>query len=1005
MAMHLASTGDASGALQALFDPWSLPPSMQTEFAEADLPEWTRRTGEDDRGLFHALKRIGTNPLVLAGLFASVVWPVASPTQVRGALGMVRDYGRRIRLARWTSGAGELFRTRAGEMTLAGNMIQEINQRLERDRMRFYPEFRKVYSEFFGNRPAPAESVFRVAAKLGGLDRAGASEWVKLERMTGYRDVGLRPIVLNEGEQALYQAFDKVRQAYYDEVVSKLSISERTKLESSFRTRGVFTSAPPAGTVDTYYPHYLHVDVRAVRERVMSLFREGQVEEALALANPYNPRLATTEDIERFLDRGLIMRVPKSLRPRDMVMLPAPDQLALLGDAVKPGTLEALRVAQERRTRAPAAALPAVAVYSLDANRTFAEYIHSMDRFKHYALSGLGERLEGELVEKVLTEKGGTRRIPGPLARQNPMLAQYLRETVLPALKGSMNTEEYLRAVDWESTKIGYAQALDRLQRKNPLLQRGPGQKIVNWMVEGLLTPSHFKPRDMERLAGSYLYLSTLGGNLSSSFNNLMQTVATTGPRLGWSNTLEGLWNRIQKGMKYTRLRMEGAVHDEAFRRAFPEFFAAGLDRPDWHTDAFRRAIDQNYTALSKTARKVSNGYQWLSHKLMLPFTAAEENNWHIAFESGLVAARKAGLATDDAVRYARQMTEATQFLAGPLSVPAALSGWRGWKRFPRMFTQYPLRLAGLYGNALARGIRGLMPGGTAAMRSELGVLGRAAVGGYTAYELGRELFDVDISRSLAWQGLPLPQQGGPMGAFPFASPFFTGIQALGQAATGDYSGLRKMTPLAVPAGVPLARIGALASPRVARFLGRQYADYDHPEPDGRIPVMTDRGQLVGLFTPQQLVLRGLGFRPSSALEEQEALGYLKQQGETIRALRNQVQEGWVANDWRRVQDAERQWERMFPGVAFPIKPSDVQAIQNRRMMLRSETMLRQLPPEVRGQFGGILSLSLANRAPMYLTGERPRPSEQLQEQLSELRALRGQPWSEALGIDTGQEE
>ncbi|MFQ5473121.1 MAG: hypothetical protein ACE5FA_09585, partial [Dehalococcoidia bacterium] len=344
------------------------------------------------------------------------------------------------------------------------------------------------------------------------------------------------------------------------------------------------------------------------------------------------------------------------------------------------------------------------------------------------------------------------------------------------------------------------------------------------------------------------------------------------------------------------------------------------------------------------------------------PFQAVETWNRMVAFETGMIAAARAGVTGAGRLNFARMVVGETQFLAGAMMRPLAVA------QAPpalRMFTQFPLRMANLYGNKF----RQLFNADPQVRAEAVGFLARAGLMARGATEVIRETTaglgaEIDPSGGLIPEGFPLPQMGTPFSPFPLVPPPISMAgSALIDMAEGQFEATKYTWPLGVPAGLGLTRFAAtMGVDPLAEATKKKYADWNDRLDDGRVAMYTPQGQKIGYFTPWQVTLTALGFKVGDIAAEQEATAYVVKQRDIFRQFREELREAYAANnmtEFRRVADRFR---RLYPNAPLMFKPSDVRAVKRRHMMTRLRVVLESAPVELRE--------SLQMMAPMGVMGE-----------------------------------
>jgi hypothetical protein len=314
---------------------------------------------------------------------------------------------------------------------------------------------------------------------------------------------------------------------------------------------------------------------------------------------------------------------------------------------------------------------------------------------------------------------------------------------------------------------------------------------------------------------------------------------------------------------------------------------------------------------------------------------------------------------------FARRITEITQFLGGPANAPSMI---KEWNPLLRQFLQFPMRTLGFTAGAATELGSGSQAG---ALGRNWGTLGRMLLTSGAAYEVGQDVVGQDWSHGLLFGALPVPSARGPLGALPLVPPAVgIGAAAIQDIVTGKFEESRHTLPLLVPGGLAAAKVSGLLSPEISTFLGRGYADYDKKLPDGRVPVYTKDGSLRGYQTPSALWLETLGVMGGdpTGQREKELTQYFLSQRDRIRGFRKQYVDALMLNDNRKASEVKRTYEQAYPGQGgLVVRPSELEAAQVRSNVTRLEKLMMTLPPEVRGQFGEVISMTLMEQTEKFM--------------------------------------
>lgn len=935
LALYHLAQGDVGTARQAMTDPYSVPYWKQRSAQRGLRAVLTGKTQEEQLkekpGIVGTIENIVTDPIFLFGAALLFVKPFGKDAVAR-FMQESSDYTRTLGIiGRKIAPRSEVLKDSAGRWTKLGKQLLAVKDDVEVRQARLYDIVGSAYSEYerrTGGPPTPEVSVRVQAALEQPWNPASPaySQWERLRRWTR-SNIGFRPIRLTPDEQVLFKGFDQARRQIKREVLDNLTAP--SELHEDLVSRGIMDSQGPSRIpVEFYAPRLLYVSQSRMREGVAKAVREGNMEQAAYMANPLAPSRITTH--EEYLRGGLADKLVGSLRRREYELVPSPDHLELVEKNLVPGTVDALRKLLGGKYAKRIAPNQIWGEYSLDATRAWPQYLDSMARFQAWTGTGYGKAIREEL---------------GQVAKQNKWLANYAANTLVPAVRGKLDPQEFMKAQMWEGRKLGFIRTL----QTSPVFQNSAARPVANWLTDALVGGGSLSSRHgIDTAVSAYLYAGALGGNVHSGFANLMQTVATTMPEVGPTAAFKGTWAALKSAGRYASLRLGGMSHDVAYERAFQKYIDAGLHlSADFGDEAFRRMVSQAWTTASARPqlRKALKSGQWL---LMSTFRAPEAFNRMVAFESGVSLAKSNGLRGDAATTFAHRVVEETQFLGGPFSKPVEPVFGDALGTAGRMFTQYPSRLAWWLLDALKM--------------KNWGKLGAFMAGSAAAKQIGHSL-GLDMSTFSPESGLPTPQDPSLnlFGALPVVPPALSLLGGAAYGIGGDWSYFKRAMPILVPGGVAAARAASVVSPQVAEFLDRKYADYQNPLPDGRIVLRKANGVPVGAYRPTQIVMLGLGLKPWDMAQEQELTRYVQVQGQRTAELRRAYVQSLLANDVSGMQQANEGYRALW-GKDILVRESTIKAIRDRRMMLRSQLLLQQLPPDVRPQFGQALGMGLTER-------------------------------------------
>lgn len=531
------------------------------------------------------------------------------------------------------------------------------------------------------------------------------------------------------------------------------------------------------------------------------------------------------------------------------------------------------------------------------------------------------------------TELGAAGHVPAQ------MRAEMLRNTYIPMAAGRGATKQLLRAQAWE-------QGMWRLsfELEKPGYQKVLGSKLTTTLQESMrASRGAFSLGAMSRKAAGYFYLSTLGLNASSAMKNMLQLVLTTGPVVGYKTAGEGLLTAMKKSQKYFALRLgkNAMAHEEALRKAFPVFGETGLAASPITDEAIQASLvnaahisSMNTSGLVKAADKVQRA-------MMALFTTSENAVRLGTWEAGLLHARRTGLAGPEAIQFAANLTERTQFMSGLHNTPYALIGvtpvLKQLTQFPFRTLEFATSTALTLGSGEKSTVLGLNPG----------VFARMVAGSVVAMELGSAA-GIDVNDALIGGALPtFTEAGKTLSPIPVVPPAVQLMASFAQGIPeGDFTEFQRSMPLLFPGGTAgLRAAGFIPGGRpIAEWAQRNYADYENPGPDGRIPVYTGSGQFRGYFTKWEIVKSGLGVRSGDMQKESELLQMLVKNRDSIREAIRQWVQARLRNDAAACEKIARQFHNQF-GFDIPVTQQHVEAVRMRRATSRLEQIVRTLQP------------------------------------------------------------
>lgn len=600
--------------------------------------------------------------------------------------------------------------------------------------------------------------------------------------------------------------------------------------------------------------------------------------------------------------------------------------------------------------------------YSLKLMPVISQYNHTLAGTYAWTVKGGGEKVVEVLDDLKL--RGRT----DAIARYQ---ADILENTYIPTAMGRGTFRSSIKAQMYSQA----SQQLSVFVDTNKPLRKLLGDNLTDSIAAGMRSSKGaFSFMDLQRKTAGYFYLSTLGLNPGSALKNTLQLILTTGPTIGYRTTAAGLSEAYRKSHKYFALRLGGRrlTHEQALRKAYPEFAETGLVASPVTEEAIQNALVNAHeiAALPTKTVKISDKIQ---RAMMSMFTASETTVRLATFEAGMIHARRAKMPIEASIEFSRRLVEKTQFLTGPQNTPFFLVDQ---SPLVRQLAQFPLRMLEFAtATTLSLGSGAIDP----RTGKEMNLLGfnpgtfaRMIAGSILTMELG-DAMGLNLGDALIGGALPTFQPAGKVLApIPVVPPFFQilGAGAIG-VGSGDFTELMRSAPLMIPGGVEAFRVMGLVPPGVpgsqmgqeaARLFKRTYADYGAPAPDGRIAIYSGKGTLKGYYRPWELVRYGLGVKGGDLEAEQRLLNDLVTQRDSIKAEKASYLEARFRNDAAGANRIKEVFKQRF-GFDMPVSEKDMEGMQLRRQITRLEQVVRTMPPgPAREQVIQVIAATLGSR-------------------------------------------
>lgn len=910
---------DLSAAVRSIFSPDSLSPVERKTLLDDFLPQ------ED--GIVRRSMETITDPLFMIGMALHFKFPIAPARELF-------KVGKRISALKKTLIPG-LSHLQPFESMFAGetriiNTLKSVARETKGFQQRHVTKLIDSLTEWekaTGRQFKKADEIL-LGVRLDGLEKPGNDtlRFLGMESIFSQRKVDA--IFRNKAWSNLESRWRTTYSELFDE-----ALKGKGDLVKDFAT-AVGNESIAAGDIEKlrdFLPHLARRSAQSVRRSAeVAASRSGK---------------QFIKDLERI--------TTKHINTRHNRMAPSIDDLRSMNpDLFTPGAIDDLEGRLLNRLLKKGVEIPE---YTLRATHATSSYIHSVGRFHGYTGTGNGKIIAEELQRfKNIAASGGAES-----ANAN-FLARTL-EGFAGAMKQKNTMEGGTLGYSYISMRNSVVRGLESLRTKvgGPTMDKAI-KKIQDFLIDG---PTGTITRADQDLAG-FFYLNTLGINPSSGFMNLLQTFSTTGPLIGASATAKGAVKAIERMSKYYKLRLNGTTANKAADIAFADAKKAGVVGEDFLEFVLRDAE----TALSKASVGTASKVQKVKNAMMFMFTESEKFNRLTAFEGGLIKATREGLKKTEAIAFATQVSEATQFFAdGPLATPFMfLKAPKSIKQFMTFTTRLADFTFGT-GSRAGSSVKAFKDGIPFVGGRNLGTLGRMLATASVASSVGQGVLGADISNGLLFGGLPAPKETGPFSPAP-VSPLLQLIGAgLSDVASGEFDELQRSVGLLLPGGVALTRASTLFSPKVAQALGKEFVDFSQRDQNGLIPLFSSNGSLKGKFTEFQLIMKAAGLPFQDITATNELANRMRTQSRQIREIRKRYMQALLNNDSAGAERINLEYQQNFGGLGIDVRPQDLEAARFRGEITQLERIARNVPgKENKAQMFEAIQLFIAAKASRF---------------------------------------
>jgi hypothetical protein len=477
-----------------------------------------------------------------------------------------------------------------------------------------------------------------------------------------------------------------------------------------------------------------------------------------------------------------------------------------------------------------------------------------------------------------------------------------------------------------------------------------------------------------------YLYATHLGFNTVSAMWNMMQPLQWAMTWMGGEHILKGYASAFrqlgsyyaERVSKYGLGRMSAedqmALWQKHIRLAGRD--SGGRDLLGMGHDALSTIEGASF--MRRPQGKPSLGKWLLIDTPMALFQSAEALNRITVAEATMgwlgQLQEQSGmrLAANEVLDYAQLMQSMSNFNYNPITqLQMFQRGGPLGNAMMRMFLQYPSRTMAnmLMTSQLGGGTRsfGLQRVGGPSMEipAFIGDMSRLLGIGAVTYEIGKNLFNLNVSSGLAGSTLTqIPSQFLSQ-KLPIPPVIDIPAQLIGSLAEQDRDQFRQAAFRLVPGGLAIQKaLGAFpALPGGGNFgvIQSQYADWGNRNQQGDVPVYDSNGMLQGFESPLSLVMKGIGADFKKYKSPQEATKFLLANRSEMVDLRRKYKDAVLGNNMAAAQNIEAEYRKRY-GVPMTVKPGEWDRAVSMRQTSVSERMLDTMPAEVRGMYQQALS-------------------------------------------------
>lgn len=486
---------------------------------------------------------------------------------------------------------------------------------------------------------------------------------------------------------------------------------------------------------------------------------------------------------------------------------------------------------------------------------------------------------------------------------------------------------------------------------------------------------------ELQYKTSQLLYSSHLGINIGSALINMTQPLLFAGSWVGYGDILAGYGRAFKRlgGYFNDRMKLGLKVISEQQRNTLIKKHFGDLSEMRVGNET-RDLLEIGESGLElyegmgmsrRIAQAPESTWDKFFHFTMSLFQKAEWMNRTTTAEAALALARRQGLSQADTVLFADRVVKTTQFGGHWMDQPIAFLA--GSQQVPGI-----ARIAALAQNPLLRQLLSFptrtfvtafetvprLAGreGLAGFTGFLNDMGRAMAMSALTWEIGKEIFNVDLARAGMFAAttdiLPFMSQGRVDtrdNVFPLPPVIDIPVSALRKLyEDGSGAAIAESLPRLVPGGVALQRAFSVApelpTPLKVLLGQKQFAAWDQQMQDGSVPVYREDGTLLKFEDPKRMVYRALGVDLGAWNQPNQLDNWLVKNRDQIVGYQHEYMRKMLGNDPGGAEGVAREFERRYR-LPLTVTKDQWRSFIDARTTPRTGRVLERVNPQVRAQF------------------------------------------------------